>query len=607
MSSISTLTTNNENGDGNINYGDRNIYENISFDMFCNLDVLHHNPIKNGTNLLYNKYSKCQWYPSYSHFNRNTLLLLCNNFNKQSFFSNGFGYISKKCCQFMINLSICKKYHINSFNREYNFYYSKNSMELRQEFFRDDDKCKSFLSDYMCKYKKCQYESDNFQSKMHNIYYFIQFYLHVNSLVKKLKKLDNLRKKWRNGNGKTEKTQVKSFTQFRKKHKLPCKRILFSSLFECFNFWNVICDISAQKDLFGNVNGDNNDSDMGEMMILPAYTVGQDLLFAESSNTSSSTSTSIHARYASETMLKLMVKLFGDQLDSGDKNLSKLTQKEDDNGGSAGYTGYTWHEFMFALLFQGEIFVRTNVTVYHAELWSMNDEVMNNLDMDDDYYGDGKIDDPTEHGTLLLHARASLKRVLFDKNRYSWDNTVGLFRKNVLLSMYIFGNKRFGNGNYENEKLFQRLIGDLNIAMNNGRTSPFDTHLVSFIQDNMYYKILIVADYLLTKHRLSKLNKIKLLSRKNVKEIGKVVYHPHWKFYCDIMYKDDILEELRLNEVVHMYDDVIYDVIVEYYVENLSTMQLKHGVKGWDGKYEFKTSTLCVGKWKLVQKKRCGQ
>ena len=72
----------------------------IIFYQMCNLDML--NVIDNinyNENMLYSKYSKCEWFNDYKFYNQNFLLMTCD-YNKSKFIHKIIPLIAEKCYYF---------------------------------------------------------------------------------------------------------------------------------------------------------------------------------------------------------------------------------------------------------------------------------------------------------------------------------------------------------------------------------------------------------------------------------------------------------------------------------------------------------------------------
>ncbi len=499
-----------------------NLYQSIIFHMFCNLDVMYRNPIQSGTNLLHSKWHKSEWFSSFKHFNQNLLLLACDNFNKYTFVNDAFPYIAQKCCQFMINLNVCKQYHIIPFNEEYNFFHSPNEIQKREEFF--DNSAKNslmFINDIVREYDKCTQESKHFSDKSFNVVYFCKFYFYVESLIDDLKRSTKLH------------PELQNEDQYRTND----RSVPFAKLFDCFNFWNVICN-SCQCD-------EKQSSSIGNVL----FCLNNVDLFKKRNDIS------VHSLFVCESVLKLLIVSFGDDLDDGKQTIERPNKQRN---------VYTWHEFMCCLSIHTQIHLRRFNYPFDIQSWTRQPGILESENWFD------KIDDKYEFGYEIMCSRSLIRNILFDRTKQTSHNIIGLFHNGIITTMEISSNQRIGDPKMGNQH--KVIPGDDGSDIENRRSGAFTESILGFAQNRLRIKSLIICEQEYINNHMQR--------------IYPNLVHPNWKEYSSIIYKTNVVKEI--------YDLRTMENIVEYtinrrkylnYVENPATAEQHNGT--WF--YEFLT------------------
>ena len=494
-------------------------YRNIIFNMFCNLDILYQNPIENGTNLLHNTYSNCEWFNnSFKYFNQNLLLILCNNFDKYTFLNEAFPYIAQKCCQYMINYHYSNHYNITPFDGIYNFYHSSKKIEAKTTEFSKFTHL-LFNKSLVRNYESNAYYAKKFTSKFSNVYYFCEFYFHVKSLVNKLKQSTTSNPHLQNG----------------VEYKTNERSVVFAKLFDCFNFWNVVANSASVIPKHARKDKNIRQTAIGSRVIFDMDCIEKKM----QDNVKPP-----YSLFVNETMLKLLCVLFANDLDDG-----KQTVKKNDGKKAV----YIWDDFMQCLLYHQRAHIQQIEFPFEILVWSRDPGVFDCGDLC------GKIEDSSEFGYELMCTRTMIRNILFDRTSHDWHKTISLFHNGIVLCMAFYSNQRLGDSKLNNLEMFPHKNCKQIV---NRRNYGHAAGLMSFVQNRLRYKGFIVCEYLLVYKNCAK------------KYIDKRLIHSQWKQYCSLIYKPDVL-----NHIVGMntIKQIVYHTIsTRKYVNSKTKTQRKN-------------------------------
>ena len=185
-----------------------------------------------------------------------------------------------------------------------------------------------------------------------------------------------------------------------------------------------------------------------------------------------------YSYFINESMLKLLLKLIVNKLDITTNN----NNNENNFQIGLSYHLTTWYEFIMLFYIQSCSYLLCDENIPYS--WNNNDHVI------------------TRHTSNCNKIYYNfLRNKILCHNKYNWQNTVGIWRSSIILTMYLFSNYRFSLS-HQCKKVFEQNIGDLNdieTTMNENEYSIewFDLTILSFIKNDNYHKNMILLDCML--------------------------------------------------------------------------------------------------------------
>ena len=92
-----------------------------------------------------------------------------------------------------------------------------------------------------------------------------------------------------------------------------------------------------------------------------------------------------------------------------------------------------------------------------------------------------------------IDSQAVLRQCCIDRVNYNYDNTIGIYRHGILLSMYIFSNGNFSK--HETDKELNRDSIHHSIARNDKYYQRYDTNLYSFCENRRFVDAMFLANW----------------------------------------------------------------------------------------------------------------